>query len=360
MAGVPIPRSGRAARPRGVLGGRPLRGAAGAGHRLPKPPAALPRPRRRRALHRPRDDRDARHARRHRVLRGRLGHRHTASIVPEPGFTVFATTDLPTRSARRTISGSSPTSRAPPAASTTSRSASTSATTSSAAPRCSWATTRRSSSAPASTASTRSPTSTCASPVASRIEINAGGWENYQPDWEATEWAPHQGGDDALDATSPMPDSMMESLPAQRADGRARQMAQDRHVRGVMSGVARVLVVGGGIGGLCTAIALRRIGCRGRRRGGQPEVGRLRRRDHPAGQRAAGAERARARRPCHRAGPSDARRRGSTRPTARSCSRSTSSRSSRATRPATGSPGRGCTRSSRRRCWSRAPTCAPA
>jgi catechol 2,3-dioxygenase len=45
-----------------------------------------------------------------------------------------------------------------------------------------------------------------------RIEINSGGWENYQPDWEATEWHPRQG-PTTIWKNLPMPDSMMECFP---------------------------------------------------------------------------------------------------------------------------------------------------
>jgi catechol 2,3-dioxygenase len=56
-----------------------------------------------------------------------------------------------------------------------------------------------------------------------RIELNAGGWENYQPDWEATEWHPRQGPTTHWRNVQ-MPDSMMESMPL---SGEAREaMAQ--------------------------------------------------------------------------------------------------------------------------------------
>ena len=50
-------------------------------------------------------------------------------------------------------------------------------------------------------------------PGGMRIEINSGGWENPQPDWEATTWNPAQGGT-TLWKNLPMPDSMMECWPA--------------------------------------------------------------------------------------------------------------------------------------------------
>ena len=46
-----------------------------------------------------------------------------------------------------------------------------------------------------------------------RIEINAGGWENAQPDWEAKDWHPSQGGTTFWKNVA-MPESMMESFPA--------------------------------------------------------------------------------------------------------------------------------------------------
>jgi catechol 2,3-dioxygenase len=50
-------------------------------------------------------------------------------------------------------------------------------------------------------------------PGGSRIEINAGGWQNYLPDWESVDWQPHQGGT-TIWKNLPMPDSMMECFPA--------------------------------------------------------------------------------------------------------------------------------------------------
>jgi catechol 2,3-dioxygenase len=49
-------------------------------------------------------------------------------------------------------------------------------------------------------------------PGGSRIEINAGGWQNYLPDWESVDWQPHQGGTTFWKNVA-MPDSMMESFP---------------------------------------------------------------------------------------------------------------------------------------------------
>lgn len=45
-----------------------------------------------------------------------------------------------------------------------------------------------------------------------RMEVNAGGWVNALPDWEATDWHPSQGGT-TLWKNVQMPDSMMESWP---------------------------------------------------------------------------------------------------------------------------------------------------
>lgn len=45
-----------------------------------------------------------------------------------------------------------------------------------------------------------------------RIEINSGGWQNYQPDWKATRWTTPQGGT-TLWKNLQMPESMMESWP---------------------------------------------------------------------------------------------------------------------------------------------------
>ena len=50
-------------------------------------------------------------------------------------------------------------------------------------------------------------------PGGARIEINAGGWQNYLPDWESVDWQPQQGGT-TIWKNLPMPDSMMECFPA--------------------------------------------------------------------------------------------------------------------------------------------------
>ena len=66
---LPLPRARRGPPARGVLGGRALRGAEREARARPAlPPAAVPGARRRGALHRPRHDRHAGHARRHRLL----------------------------------------------------------------------------------------------------------------------------------------------------------------------------------------------------------------------------------------------------------------------------------------------------
>jgi len=45
-----------------------------------------------------------------------------------------------------------------------------------------------------------------------RIELFAGGFRNYQPDWEPIKWAPAQGSNDFF-RNSPMPDSFLEAFP---------------------------------------------------------------------------------------------------------------------------------------------------
>ncbi len=45
-----------------------------------------------------------------------------------------------------------------------------------------------------------------------RVEVNSGGWENHQPDWEASTWHPTQGGTTFWRNVG-MPESMMESFP---------------------------------------------------------------------------------------------------------------------------------------------------
>lgn len=53
-----------------------------------------------------------------------------------------------------------------------------------------------------------------------RIEINAGGWENAQPDWPTTDWNPAQGGT-TMWKNLTMPESMMECFPPVAQDAGA-------------------------------------------------------------------------------------------------------------------------------------------
>ena len=124
------------------------------------------------------------------------------------------------------------------------------------------ATTRRSSSAPASTASTRSRTSTCASPAASGSRSTRAAGRTTMPDWEPTKWSTQPGRHDAVEepADAGLDDGV---LAARRGCGRRSRHGRvplDRTLRREMSDVRHVLIVGGGIGGLSTAIALRRAG----------------------------------------------------------------------------------------------------
>jgi catechol 2,3-dioxygenase len=61
-------------------------------------------------------------------------------------------------------------------------------------------------------------------PGGMRMEINSGGWENAEPDWQATDWHPAQGGT-TFWKNLPMPDSMMECWPAV-ADRQAEQAVE--------------------------------------------------------------------------------------------------------------------------------------
>jgi catechol 2,3-dioxygenase len=45
-----------------------------------------------------------------------------------------------------------------------------------------------------------------------RLEINSGGYRNYQPDWEPVKWVPSQGSN-TMYRNLHMPDSMMDSFP---------------------------------------------------------------------------------------------------------------------------------------------------
>jgi len=49
-------------------------------------------------------------------------------------------------------------------------------------------------------------------PGSIRLEINSGGYRNYQPDWEPVRWVPSQGSN-TMYRNLHMPDSMMESMP---------------------------------------------------------------------------------------------------------------------------------------------------
>jgi catechol 2,3-dioxygenase len=49
-------------------------------------------------------------------------------------------------------------------------------------------------------------------PGGMRLEVNSGGYRNYQPDWEPVKWLPSQGSN-IMYRNSPMPDSMTESFP---------------------------------------------------------------------------------------------------------------------------------------------------
>jgi len=45
-----------------------------------------------------------------------------------------------------------------------------------------------------------------------RLEINSGGYRNYQPDWQPVKWVPSQGSNTMYRNVS-MPDSMTEAFP---------------------------------------------------------------------------------------------------------------------------------------------------
>lgn len=49
-------------------------------------------------------------------------------------------------------------------------------------------------------------------PGGMRIELNSGGWRNYQPDWKAVRWSPKMGSNDFY-RTNAFPQSMMEAFP---------------------------------------------------------------------------------------------------------------------------------------------------
>ena len=134
-----------------------------------------------------------------------------------------------------------------------------------------------------------------------RIELNAGGYRNYEPDFETVRFEPQQGSNVFYK------NALAAALDVRVVPARRLRTARGGGGEGSDGAVQlmRVLVVGGGIGGLSAAIALRQRGDRRRRRRDQPELGRLRRRDHPAGQRDPRARRARARRAGGRAGLRD-------------------------------------------------------
>jgi catechol 2,3-dioxygenase len=49
-------------------------------------------------------------------------------------------------------------------------------------------------------------------PGGMRLEVNSGGYRNYQPDWEPVKWLPSQGSNTMYRNLS-LPDSMLESFP---------------------------------------------------------------------------------------------------------------------------------------------------
>ena len=49
-------------------------------------------------------------------------------------------------------------------------------------------------------------------PGGMRIELNSGGWRNYQPDWQPVRWTPAQGSNDFY-RQNKFPDSMMQAFP---------------------------------------------------------------------------------------------------------------------------------------------------
>ena len=141
-------------------------------------------------------------------------------------------------------------------------------------------------------------------PGGMRVEINAGGYRNYEPDWQTVRYEPHQGSN-VFYRNLGLPHSMFESLPAGRDGARdgGRDEGRDRALQ-LTARRARPRRRGRDRRPLDhdRAAAGRR---RGRRRRAQPEVGRLRRRDHPARQRDPRARPARPRRAGDRAGLRD-------------------------------------------------------
>jgi catechol 2,3-dioxygenase len=64
-----------------------------------------------------------------------------------------------------------------------------------------------------------------------RIEINSGGYRNYVPDWQPTEWRPSQGSN-TMYRNVAMPDSMMEAFPPAAAGAAPELGAQPAGVAG--------------------------------------------------------------------------------------------------------------------------------
>jgi catechol 2,3-dioxygenase len=59
-------------------------------------------------------------------------------------------------------------------------------------------------------------------PSGLRIELNAGGYRNFAPDWEPVKWTPSQGSNSVYRNVA-MPDSMLESFPPANVTERERQ-----------------------------------------------------------------------------------------------------------------------------------------
>ena len=64
-------------------------------------------------------------------------------------------------------------------------------------------------------------------PSGMRVEINAGGYRNYEPDWEPVRFEPQQGSN-VFYKNLAMPPSMFESFPARDAPPEADAHAQER------------------------------------------------------------------------------------------------------------------------------------
>ena len=90
-------------------------------------------------------------------------------------------------------------------------------------------------------------------PGGMRIELNSGGYRNYEPDFETVRFEPQQGSN-VFYKNAALPHSMFESFPpVEFAPPRGRGVEDGDRALQLM----RVLVVGGGIGGLSITIALR-------------------------------------------------------------------------------------------------------